>query len=91
MEWALYDLDEYTLLDILEAEVTGGGATLAEKAIILLRQAIAGVLNASDPDINYQFSPASVIAAVNAALAAGDADDMETLKDILEANNELGL
>lgn len=68
-----------TLLDGLKAN--GGG----ENA--LARHAVAALLNASSPDVDYGFSAGAVIALVQDAYATGD---FETAKDLLEAENEAG-
>jgi len=81
-----YGLDSDTLTDALDY---AGGPEPAGAARNLLRQAVAGILNAAHPDINYPRSPEQVIADVNSALASGDPDAMETLKNSLEFDNEL--
>lgn len=68
-----------TLLDGLKAK--GGG----ENA--LARHAVAALLNASSPDVDYEFSAGAVIAMVQDAYATGD---FESAKDLLEAQNEAG-
>lgn len=69
----------WTLLSALEAK--GGG----ENA--LARHATAALLNASNPDVSYEFSAAEVIALVQDAYASGD---FEAAKDVLEEQNEMG-
>ena len=56
----------------------------------LLRHAIAGVLNATHPDIAYPLSVSQIIALVNSALASGDPDEIKEFKDLLASYNELG-
>jgi hypothetical protein len=74
------DLDDVTLLEALE---TGGGGITA-----LLRQAVAGLLSASHPDVvDYPALPQYVIGPVNTALASGDID---AVKKQLEAWNNIG-
>jgi hypothetical protein len=68
---------------LLAALQTGGGGVDA-----LLRHAVAAVLNAASPDVDYPFTEAEIIAAVNAALLSGEG--IEDLKDELEGANELG-
>ncbi len=68
-----------TLLDGVGA--TGGG----ENA--LARHAVAALLNASNPDVDYAYSAAEVIASVQDAYASGD---FEGAKDALAEQNELG-
>ena len=74
--------DETTFVDALNQ---GGGGENA-----LMRHAAAAYLNAAHPDISYEGgSPQDVVDAVNAALASGDPDVIEDLKDQLdEWNNE---
>ena len=69
-----------TLLDALNA---GGGGVNA-----LMRHAVAALLNASNPDVDSDFTVAEVIALVQAALAPGG--DIEGTKNLLAAANEQG-
>ena len=80
-------LDGCTLLEALNFQ---GGNTLQEKAKILLRNAVASLLNAAHPNINYPLLLTDVITDVNAALASGDADTMLELEVILDGYNNLG-
>lgn len=72
-------------ISLLEALNTGGGGDKA-----LGRQAVAALLNASHPDINYPASEVEIIAAVQDVLVLGDPDIIEELKDILDKLNNLG-
>ena len=54
-----------------------------------MRQAVAGLLNAENSNIDYPLTTAQVIAMVNDAVASGDAA-IESLKDTLEGFNNLG-
>jgi hypothetical protein len=81
------ELAGVTLLDALSF---GGGSTLTEAQQILLRQAVAALLNAAHPDVDFSLSTAEVIAAVSAALASGDRDTILDLADELAAANEAG-
>ncbi len=87
----LSDLADDTLLEALSYT---GGRTLVDKAKILLRQAVAAVLNAAHEDVGYPYrrfdDPGMIIATTNSALASGDAATIEDLKDTYEAANELG-
>ena len=56
-------LDNNTLLDALNY---GGGSGVTGGARILLRAAVAALLNAAHPDIDYPRTPAEIIADVNA-------------------------
>jgi hypothetical protein len=70
---------------LLEALNTGGGGADA-----LGRHAVAALLNASHPDINYPASDAEVIEAVNTAILSDDKDMIEYTKDVLDYLNNLG-
>jgi hypothetical protein len=74
-----------------EALAFTGGPTLVDMAGILMRDAVAGVLNAADPTINYPIStPAGVISDVNAALANGaSASTVTAGRNILEAEKNI--
>jgi hypothetical protein len=67
---------------LLEALKTGGGQ---EKA--LGRHAVAGLLNAANPDVSYAFTEAQIIALVQEAWATGD---FESAKNLLSFENEQG-
>ncbi len=71
--------ESWTLLGALEAK--GGG----ENA--LARHATAALLNASNPDVSYEYTADEVIALVQSAYASGD---FEGVKDLFEEQNELG-
>jgi hypothetical protein len=68
---------------LLEALQTGGGGVNA-----LLRHAVAAVLNAASPDVNFAFEVADIVADMNAALLSRDAEAIEDLKDELAGANE---
>jgi hypothetical protein len=76
-----------TLLDALRYH---GGSGLPGAARILLRAAVAAVLNAQSPDINYPLSLVQIQTAVNNALASGDRDTMLNLASALDNDNNLG-
>jgi hypothetical protein len=82
-----YGLDDTSLLDALSFR---GGPTDAAAARILLRQAVAALLNASNPDVEYTMTTAEIIADVNAALASGDRATMLELASELDSLNNLG-
>jgi hypothetical protein len=82
----LGSLGTATLLDALKFK---GGSSLTAKKQILLRTAVASLLNAAHPDVSFG-SPADVIAAVNAALATGDADTILGLAGSLDEQNNAG-
>lgn len=70
-------------LTLLETLWQGGGK---EKA--LGRHAVAAILNASHPDINYYYSVAEIIAIVQDAYVTGK---FNAAKDLLEKQNQLGM
>ncbi|RLF42765.1 MAG: hypothetical protein DRN29_11020 [Thermoplasmata archaeon] len=84
------ELSEIASKTLLQALEFGGGSTLIEKAKILLQQAVAAVLNAAHPNINYPLSENDVIDEVNATLATLNTTAILNLKDILDAYNNLG-
>jgi hypothetical protein len=74
-------IDNVTLLQALG---TGGGGVSA-----LMRSAVAAILNAAHPSVDYPQTAAQTIAAVNAALASGNAATIESLKNQLDGWNNL--
>jgi hypothetical protein len=83
----LGDLADVTLLEALSF---GGGSTLTEAQQVLLRQAVAALLNAAHPDVDFSLTTAEIIAAVNTALASGDRDTILDLAEELATANEAG-
>lgn len=75
---------------LLDALNYGGGETDQEAAQILLRAAVAAVLNAAHPNINYPESVAGIVAAVNAALASSDRDTILDLAEQIDQDNNRG-
>ena len=75
---------------LLEALRFGGGPEAEGGAMILLRQAVAALLNAAHPDVGFPRTVAEVISSVDAALATGNRQTMLALKDELDAENNLG-
>ena len=75
---------------LLVALQYGGGSTDQEAAQILLRAAVAAVLNANHSSIDYPLSAASIISQVNAALATSDRATILTLQGTLDGDNNLG-
>jgi uncharacterized repeat protein (TIGR01451 family) len=67
---------------LLDALNSGGGGINA-----LMRHAVAALLNASNPDVDSDFTVDEVIALVQEAIETGD---IERIKDILAAANEQG-
>lgn len=84
--------DEYVPdTDSLQAALEyGGGDDVAGGARILLRAAVAALLNAAHPDVDYPRTPEDVIASVNAALATVDRQTMIALAGQLDNDNNLG-
>ena len=76
-----------TLLDALQG---GGGSGVAGARKILLRAAVAALLNAASNGVEYPHSIAEIDAAVEAALASNDRDTMLDLAGELDADNNLG-
>jgi hypothetical protein len=70
-----------TLLDALSFN---GGPTDEDAAKLLLKRAVAALLNASRSEINYPLNTSQVISQVNAALATSDSGQMLDLKDQLD-------
>jgi len=75
---------------LLEALRFQGGSDNEGAAEILLRAAVAGLLDSSHPGVAYPRTPAQVIAEVNAALASGDRATMLTLATAIDQDNNLG-
>ena len=71
-----------TLLEALKAN--GGGINALE------RHAVAALLNASSPNVDYPLTQAQVKAMVKSAIDSGDPATIEQTKDQLEQYNELG-
>ena len=87
----MFDIpDEFGIDDtsLSEALRFRGGSGELGAARILLRAAVASLLNASNPDVDFQYTEAEIIAQVNNALS-GTRSDMLTLAEELDnANNE---
>jgi hypothetical protein len=80
---------------LVQALGFGGGPGVAGGERILLRAAVAALLNSAhpdseSPDVDYPMTTAQVIAAVNAALASDDRDTMLDLAGDLDDLNNLG-
>ena len=83
---SLSSLSSVTLLEALDG--TGGdGSTLEGAARILLRAAVAGLLNATDANVDYPGGNALIIKHVNAALATEDRDTILALATKLDKKN----
>jgi hypothetical protein len=82
-----YGVDTVSLLAALKFS---GGPTTTDAAKLLLHHAVAGLLNASHPGVDYYTSTASLIAAVNDALASGSRSAMLALKSEIDQENNRG-
>ena len=69
-------------LTLLQGLSLGGGGEEA-----LTRQAIAAVLNAAHPDVDYPLTVTEIQTLVNEAFATGTDEEIEALKDMLDAAN----
>jgi hypothetical protein len=77
--------DDATLLEALSFK---GGPTVQDAKNILMRAAVAALLNSFAVD--YPLSPDEVVDMVNEALASNDRDTILALAGVLDANNNLG-
>jgi hypothetical protein len=82
-----FTLDNVTLLAALSLS---GGPGAGGGARLLLHHAVAALLNASHPGVDYPRTAASIISDVNAALATGSRSTMLALKDGFDRDNQLG-
>jgi hypothetical protein len=82
-----FGLDTRTLLQALDFQ-GGSGTTAAARN--LLRAAVAALLNAAHPDVDYPLTTAEVINAVNAALATNNRNTILRLARTLDGYNNLG-
>jgi hypothetical protein len=83
----LYGLGGATLLEALNF---GGGSTLADAAKILLRQAVAAVLNAYSPLVDFERTVDEIKFDVNTALLSGNRTTILSLAAALDGDNNLG-
>ncbi|HEX2187979.1 MAG TPA: hypothetical protein VHG51_03725 [Longimicrobiaceae bacterium] len=74
----------------LEALNYKGGSGELAAARLLLKQAVAALLNAASPDVDYALTTAQVVAQVDAALDTRDRGTMLALAGQLDANNNAG-
>jgi hypothetical protein len=75
---------------LMQALNFGGGPGVQGAQQILLRNAVAALLNAAHPGVNYPLTTAQVIAMVNAALQSNDRNTMLALEAQLDMYNNLG-
>ncbi|MGH2457658.1 MAG: hypothetical protein ACRDIY_02190, partial [Chloroflexota bacterium] len=87
---SLNTMSSLTLDTLLDALSSGGGSTLSDKALLLLHQAVAALLNIT-AGLNYPTytSTAALIGAVNSALASLDATTIDNLQGTLDTDNNL--
>jgi hypothetical protein len=80
----------YSSTTLLAALDLPGGSGLKGAEGILLRSAVAALLNAAHPDINYPLTTPEVINQVNAALATDNRGATLALATTLDGYNNLG-
>jgi hypothetical protein len=80
-------LDNKTLLEALSFQ---GSNTIQGASQTLLRSAVAALLNAAHPGVNYSRTVAQVTADVNAALASGNRNTILALSSSLDSRNAAG-
>jgi len=64
-----------------------GGSSLNGASQILLRAAIAGVLNANNPNVSYSMTASQIVSSVNAALASNDRNTILNLASQIDSAN----
>lgn len=85
---SLSSLSGVTLIDALSFQ---GGPDLTGAAEILLRAAVAGILNGSDANVNYPTTDAKIIKHTNIALKSEDRDTILALATKIDGfNNGVG-
>jgi hypothetical protein len=84
---SLSDFSDDTLLEALNY---GGGSGTAGAARILLRAAVASLLNADHDDVNFAMTEAEILEAVNEALATEDRATILALATELDQLNNTG-
>jgi hypothetical protein len=81
------DLSSFGSETLLAALQGGGGSDLAGATTILLRAGVAGLLNATDPNLAYGGSKALIVKHVNAALASEDRNTILDWATRIDARN----
>jgi hypothetical protein len=79
-------MDDTTLLEALAG---GGGPGVSGASKILLRAAVASLLNSAHPDFAYSWTTADIIDEVNAALASNNRSNILNLASELDGQNNL--
>ena len=93
----VFDLPEdYEHLDdtLLEALSFKGGKDIDDAVKLLLKHAVAALLNIADPDIDYAIGLGDLLYCVNRVLTVDGGDDRDyilSLKDALDEWNNKGL
>ncbi len=77
----------YDNTTLIQALAFPGGSGVSGGARILLRAAVASLLNSADPGVNFSQTTQQVIDATNGALASGDRATMIALGGTLDAAN----
>ncbi|MFP5286084.1 MAG: hypothetical protein ACLGI9_10140 [Thermoanaerobaculia bacterium] len=75
---------------LLQSLQGGGGSGTLGAARILLRAAVAALLNAAHDGVDYPRTTAEILADVNAALTSNDRNTMLALASELDSDNNLG-
>jgi hypothetical protein len=83
-------LSSFSSETLLAALSGGGGPGLNGATEILLRAAVASLLNASDPNVQFGPTPALIIKTVNTALASENRHTILGLATRLDNRNNLG-
>jgi len=77
-------------MTLLQALSFKGGSTIDGAKSILLRAAVAALLNSASPNVDYPLTTVEVISKVDAALATNDRSAILMLASQLDAFNNLG-
>jgi hypothetical protein len=81
---------QYASTTLLQGLSFNGGNGVDGASRILLRAAVAAVLNAANDDVDYRYTTAEITAQVDAALASGDRARILALAADLDAANNGG-
>jgi len=76
-------------VSMLDALSFSGGNTVQDAKNLLLKQAVAALLNAATPGMNYPLTTTEILNQVNAALATGNRGTILALAATLETDNSL--
>jgi hypothetical protein len=83
-------LSSFSSMTFIQALEGGGGSGLSGATKILLRAAVAALLNAANTNVDYPRTTEEIIEDVNAALASEDRDTILELAADLDEDNNLG-